>query len=72
MTSLFPIILAGGGGTRLWPLSRDLYPKQFLSFNDDDSMLQLTLKRLEGLGSNQEILRPLVLCDSGDRATQEI
>lgn len=67
MTSLFPVILAGGGGTRLWPLSRELYPKQFLSFNDEDSMLQLTLKRLEGLGSDQEILRPLVLCNEEHR-----
>ncbi|MFT5351312.1 MAG: mannose-1-phosphate guanylyltransferase/mannose-6-phosphate isomerase, partial [Gammaproteobacteria bacterium] len=67
MTSLFTVILAGGGGTRLWPLSRDLYPKQFLSFNDKESMLQLTLKRLEGLTSDQSMFKPLVVCNEEHR-----
>lgn len=46
---LCPIILAGGGGTRLWPLSRELYPKQFLSIFSEHSMLQTTLLRLQDL-----------------------
>jgi len=41
----FPVILAGGSGTRLWPLSRSLYPKQFLKLNSEDSLLQNTINR---------------------------
>ncbi|MBN8448994.1 MULTISPECIES: mannose-1-phosphate guanylyltransferase/mannose-6-phosphate isomerase [Candidatus Accumulibacter] len=44
-----PVILCGGSGTRLWPLSRTHYPKQFLRLVDDFSLLQNTLKRLDGL-----------------------
>ena len=42
---VFPVILAGGSGTRLWPLSRSLYPKQFLKLNSDKSLLQNTIDR---------------------------
>ncbi len=52
-TTLIPVILCGGSGTRLWPLSRETYPKQFLRLLGDDSLLQQTMKRLscvEGLG----------------------
>lgn len=41
----FPVILAGGSGTRLWPLSRSLYPKQFLKLHGDKSLLQNTIER---------------------------
>ncbi|WP_291992327.1 mannose-1-phosphate guanylyltransferase/mannose-6-phosphate isomerase [Candidatus Accumulibacter sp. ACC003] len=44
-----PVILCGGSGTRLWPLSRTHYPKQFLRLVDDFSLLQNTVRRLEGL-----------------------
>ncbi|MEF8701121.1 MAG: mannose-1-phosphate guanylyltransferase/mannose-6-phosphate isomerase [Candidatus Accumulibacter sp. UW26] len=44
-----PVILCGGSGTRLWPLSRTHYPKQFLRLVDDLSLLQNTLRRLDGL-----------------------
>lgn len=48
--SLIPVILAGGAGTRLWPLSRQLHPKQFLPLADAPrTMLQATLARLDGL-----------------------
>ncbi|WP_067869459.1 mannose-1-phosphate guanylyltransferase/mannose-6-phosphate isomerase [Neptuniibacter marinus] len=43
---IFPVILSGGSGTRLWPLSRTQYPKQFLPLNNDISMLQETVARL--------------------------
>ncbi len=46
---MIPVILAGGTGSRLWPLSRTLYPKQFMTLQGDGSMLQATMKRLEGL-----------------------
>jgi mannose-1-phosphate guanylyltransferase / mannose-6-phosphate isomerase len=45
---ILPVILAGGGGTRLWPLSRGHYPKQFLAIAGSDSLLQQTLTRLLG------------------------
>lgn len=49
---LIPIIMAGGTGSRLWPLSRQLNPKQFLPLADNDlSMLQATIERLEGLNT---------------------
>src|ERR1043166_960216 len=41
--------MAGGGGTRFWPRSRRLLPKQFLSFSGEDSLLRATVRRLEGL-----------------------
>ena len=44
---LLPVVMAGGSGTRLWPLSRTLYPKQFLSLNSRLTMLQETLRRLD-------------------------
>ena len=45
--NVYPILLAGGTGTRLWPVSRELYPKQLVKFIGDDSLLQVTIKRLE-------------------------
>lgn len=46
---ILPIIIAGGSGTRLWPLSRGNYPKQFLALNGNSTMLQQTITRLNGL-----------------------
>ncbi len=60
---LLPVILAGGSGTRLWPLSRKHYAKQYLSFGDGASMLQETILRLEGLRHGA----PLVLCNEETR-----
>ncbi|MCX8026508.1 MAG: mannose-1-phosphate guanylyltransferase, partial [Thermodesulfovibrionales bacterium] len=50
------LILAGGGGTRLWPLSRKNYPKQFLKIGSERSFLQQTIERLQGFMSNDNIL----------------
>ncbi|EKO3680653.1 mannose-1-phosphate guanylyltransferase/mannose-6-phosphate isomerase [Vibrio metschnikovii] len=49
MSGILPVIMAGGSGTRLWPMSRTHYPKQFLSLANDTSMLQDTILRLEGI-----------------------
>ena len=47
--SITPVILSGGSGTRLWPLSRDERPKQFIALTDPQTMLQLTLGRTQGI-----------------------
>ena len=44
-----PVILAGGAGTRLWPLSREQFPKQLLNLVAEDSLLEATARRLDGL-----------------------
>ena len=46
---VYPVLLAGGTGTRLWPVSRQLYPKQLVKFIGEDSLVQITLKRLTSL-----------------------
>lgn len=56
---LYPVILAGGTGTRLWPLSRHKLPKQFLSLLGGGTMLQDTLIRLEGVSTAS----PLIVCN---------
>ena len=47
--NIIPVILSGGSGSRLWPLSRSMRPKQFLGVTDQMSLFQLTLQRLQGL-----------------------
>ncbi len=62
---IFPIILSGGAGTRLWPLSRSLYPKQFLNLgNEEESLLEATLKRLP---KEQGFDAPVILCNHHHR-----
>ncbi|VYU74607.1 mannose-1-phosphate guanyltransferase [Metakosakonia massiliensis] len=62
-TQLYPVVMAGGSGSRLWPLSRVLYPKQFLCLKGDLSMLQTTVCRLEGV----ECESPVVICNEQHR-----
>jgi mannose-1-phosphate guanylyltransferase/mannose-1-phosphate guanylyltransferase/mannose-6-phosphate isomerase len=45
--NVYSILLAGGTGTRLWPVSRELYPKQLVKFIGNDSLVQSTIKRLD-------------------------
>ncbi len=62
---IIPIILAGGTGSRLWPLSRKSFPKQFLNLLDNEyTMLQRTYKRVENLGN---VSRPIVICNEEHR-----
>ena len=49
------VVMAGGSGTRLWPLSRDAHPKQFLALHGNDTMLQATFKRLDGLNIQSSV-----------------
>jgi mannose-1-phosphate guanylyltransferase/mannose-6-phosphate isomerase len=60
---LIPVVLSGGAGTRLWPLSRELYPKQLLPLTGPYTMLQETLRRLEGLS----VAAPVVVCNEAHR-----
>ena len=59
---IVPVVLSGGSGTRLWPLSRKLYPKQFLSLINDTSLFQDTITRLP-----EHLSSPLIICNEEHR-----
>ena len=61
---IIPVILSGGLGTRLWPLSRKQYPKQYIPLVGDKTMLQETILRLSRLDN---ILDPIIICNSDHR-----
>lgn len=61
--TIVPVILSGGAGTRLWPLSNGNYPKQFLPLVSDKTMIQETLLRLDGI----ETAEPIVSCNESHR-----
>ena len=63
MMKITPVILSGGSGTRLWPLSRKMFPKQFINLHANLTMLQNTVTRLAGL----EINTPIVVCNEDHR-----
>ena len=63
MSRLQPVLLSGGSGTRLWPLSREAYPKQFLALAGDDTMLQATWSRVAGIAD----LPPIVVANEEHR-----
>jgi len=70
--SLQPVILSGGSGTRLWPLSREVYPKQFLPLTGKHTMLQETVRRLDGIEPEHPrqaigLLDPIVVCNEAHR-----
>lgn len=63
---IYPVLLSGGSGTRLWPLSRENYPKQLLRllYSDDYSMLQLTVQRVQ----NPDLYHPpIIICNETHR-----
>jgi len=61
---IVPVILSGGSGTRLWPLSRKQYPKQYLPLAGDNTMLQETILRLNGL---ENLKDPIIVCNADHR-----
>ena len=61
---IIPVILSGGSGTRLWPLSRKQYPKQYLPLVGDNTMLQETILRLNGLDN---LTDPIIICNADHR-----
>jgi len=64
MTSVLPVVLSGGSGTRLWPISREKFPKQLLPLVDDLTMLQSTVARLDGMA---DLAQPLLICNEEHR-----
>ena len=66
MALLVPVILSGGAGTRLWPLSRESYPKQLLALTGKLTMLQDTATRLAGIAGAHA---PIVVCNEAHRFT---
>jgi len=66
MRKIIPIILAGGTGSRLWPLSRESFPKQFLQLADDKefTLIQKTYKRIENI---KNITKPIIICNEEHR-----
>lgn len=63
MSTIVPVLLSGGVGSRLWPVSRKALPKQFLPLGSELSMLQETIRRLQGLDTRA----PLVVCNEAHR-----
>jgi len=61
---LFPVILSGGAGSRLWPLSREAYPKQLIALVDKHTLLQATVLRLEAI---DDLRPPIVVCNEKHR-----
>ncbi|MEO0911287.1 MAG: sugar phosphate nucleotidyltransferase, partial [Pseudomonadota bacterium] len=58
--TITPVILAGGNGTRLWPLSREATPKQFCALEDGTSLFQKTLQRVDAIGGYGD---PIIVCN---------
>lgn len=63
LPKIVPVILSGGSGTRLWPVSRPERPKQLLPLTADETMLQLTIKRVDGFGT-VSVGRPIVVANA--------
>jgi mannose-1-phosphate guanylyltransferase/mannose-6-phosphate isomerase len=62
--AIHPVIMCGGSGTRLWPVSRTVYPKQFMKLGDGGTLFQETLRRL---GTDHGFAAPVVICNDEHR-----
>lgn len=67
MTTIIPVLLCGGSGTRLWPLSRKSYPKQFVPLMGEETLFQASAKRLSGSDHGISFAAPMVLTNSDFR-----
>lgn len=67
MTTIQPVILSGGSGTRLWPLSREQYPKQLQSMNGAESLIQETILRLDAYAGTRQIADAIVVSNEAYR-----
>lgn len=61
---IFPVILCGGSGTRLWPLSRSSYPKQFVQFEKNRTLFKDTVNRAKKIKNSSE---PIIICNDAHR-----
>ncbi|MCP3707423.1 mannose-1-phosphate guanylyltransferase/mannose-6-phosphate isomerase [Paraburkholderia sp. CNPSo 3274] len=67
-TRIVPVVLAGGSGTRLWPMSREHFPKQLIGVVGSDTLLQATVHRLDGFSSEWQVASsPIVVCGEEHR-----
>ncbi|WP_027799346.1 mannose-1-phosphate guanylyltransferase/mannose-6-phosphate isomerase [Paraburkholderia dilworthii] len=67
-TRIVPVILAGGSGSRLWPVSRENYPKQLIDVVGSDSLLQATARRMDGFSANWKVdASPIIVCGEEHR-----
>ena len=67
LTTITPVLLCGGSGTRLWPLSRKSYPKQFVPLMGEETLFQASAKRLSGQGEGLSFTSPMVLTNADFR-----
>lgn len=67
MSIITPLILSGGTGSRLWPLSRALRPKQFLGITEELTLFQLTLNRLQDLSAGMQTSQPVIVANEDHR-----
>ena len=67
MPNLYPVILCGGSGTRLWPLSRKSFPKQFVSLVGDETLYQASARRMTGSLNGADFQAPIIMTNSDFR-----
>ncbi len=68
MAKIYPVIMCGGSGTRMWPLSRTSKPKQYLSLVDDRTLLATTIARMVEAPASMPVAAPTLICGSGQES----